>query len=118
MNHRRSTESSSLCAWSVLVVFAAAATLNAEQIQFSKPAVEIAAPPKGEQYLPSIKEERIEFGAPAVAPTIVRPEAAIIRRAPRDGEEEEDEDGRSPFRRPGRHVTRPGESDARRLTGT
>jgi hypothetical protein len=90
---------------SVFAFLAAAAVVNAEQIQFSKPAVEIAAPVQGEHFLPATKEERLQFETPAMAPPVIMPEPAIIRRGSRD--EEEDVNERSSFRNGRLQAARP-----------
>lgn len=71
------------------VVLVAQAALKAEQIQFSKPAMEIAAPSKAEENLPETRSKRLDFSAPEVARPII-PQQTIIRIQPR----EEDEDDR------------------------
>ena len=74
--------------------------VRAEQIQFSKPAVEIATPAKAEEFLPETSK-RLNFDSPQIAPPVIMPQSTIIPRLPRPGEEDEDEE-RFPLRRTGR----------------
>jgi hypothetical protein len=86
----------------VVAVVATALAVRAEQIQFSKPAVEIAAPARAEEFLPSTSSKRLDFDAPQVAPPVMMPQATIIGRLPRHDEADEEEKRFSRHHRPGR----------------
>jgi hypothetical protein len=96
MNRRDGTPVSARVFASILAVLAGGVPLRADQIEFSKPAVEIATPAKAEEFLPATTSKRLGFDTPQMAPpVVVRQQPAIIRRAPREEDEEED---RLPFR--------------------
>ncbi len=79
----------------VLAVLAGGIPLLADQIEFSRPTVEIATPVKAEEFLPETTTKRLGFQSPQMLPDVIRPQPAIIRRSTREEDENED---RFPFR--------------------
>src|SRR5688572_1246046 len=62
----------------------------AEQIQFSKPAVEIAGPARADENLPEARAKSLRFGTPEVAPLALPQQPVIIRLQPRRENDEDD----------------------------
>ena len=74
-----------------LAILAAPALSKGEQIRFSRPAKEIAAPSKPDENLPETQSKRVDFSAPGIPAPVIQ-QQTIIRLPPR--EEDEDEEDR------------------------
>jgi hypothetical protein len=83
-----------------LVVFAAVLFLRAEQIQFSKPAVPIAAPEKDTDKLPQRRDKELDFGRPAIDRPVLPQQPQIIHLRPRESKENGGDNDRSKLRDP------------------
>jgi len=95
-----------LTSWSPRRVFVAALAIAstatvawADPIQFSKPAVAIAAPPKAELDLPDRKSRDWDFSSPSQMQRPVAPPPPVMRVPPREREEGDDEADRHPLLR-------------------
>ena len=75
----------------VALAFASAtAVVWAEKIQFSKPAVAIATPPKKELDLPQRKSRDVDFSSPADVERPITPPPPVMRVPPREREQDDD----------------------------
>jgi hypothetical protein len=81
-------------------VFATALFLRAEQIQFSKPAVAIAAPDKNADKLPQRRDDELDFGWPGFDQPVLPQPPQIVRIRPRESKENDRDNDRSKLRDP------------------